>query len=76
MFLPYMGKAAILFNDAEPFEQIVNIPSTEGPMFVYSGENWPVGLEKTTLKDVNVLYLYIAQGQGQITPRRQNFDPN
>ena len=30
MFLPYIGIAAILFNDTEPFEQIVNIPSTEG----------------------------------------------
>ena len=28
-----MGIAAILFNDAEPFEQSVNIPSTEGPMW-------------------------------------------
>ena len=27
-----MGMAAILFNDAESFEQITNIPSTEGPM--------------------------------------------
>ena len=27
-----MGMAAILFNDSEPFEQNVNIPSTEGPM--------------------------------------------
>ena len=32
VFLLYMGMAAILFNDAEPFEQSVNIPSTEGPM--------------------------------------------
>ena len=30
--LPYMGMAAILFNGAEPFNQIVNILSTEGPM--------------------------------------------
>ena len=28
--LPYMGMAAILVNGAEPFEQIVNILSTEG----------------------------------------------
>ena len=37
-----MGMAAILFNDAEPFEQSVNIPSTEGPLWnlVKSGENW------------------------------------
>ena len=29
-FLPHMGMAAILFNGAEPFEQILNTPSTEG----------------------------------------------
>ena len=28
-----MGMAAILFNSAKPFEQIVNSPSTEGPMW-------------------------------------------
>ena len=28
-----MGMAAILFNGAEPFEQIVNIFLTEGPMW-------------------------------------------
>ena len=32
-FLTYMGMAAILFNDAETFEQSVNVPSTEGPMW-------------------------------------------
>ena len=32
VFLPHVGMAAILFNDAEPFEKSVNIPSTEGPM--------------------------------------------
>ena len=28
-----MGMAAILFTDAKPFEQSVNILSTEGPMW-------------------------------------------
>ena len=28
-----MGMAAIFFNGAERFEQIVNIPSTEGPVW-------------------------------------------
>ena len=28
-----MGMAAILFNDQEPFEQIDNTLSTEGPMW-------------------------------------------
>ena len=69
-----MGMAAILFNDAEPFEQSVNIPSTEGPMWnlVKIGQ---VVSEKKMFKDFMVLYLYIAQGQGHITPGGQNFDP-
>ena len=64
--LPYMGMTAILFTDAEPFEQSVNIPSTEGLMWnlVRIGQ---VVSEKM-FKDLMVLYLYIAQGQGQITP--------
>ena len=28
-----MGMTAIFFNSAEPFEQIVNTPLTEGPMW-------------------------------------------
>ena len=31
-FLPYMGMVAILFNGAEPFEQIANTPLTECPV--------------------------------------------
>ena len=62
--LLYMGMAAILFNDAESFEQSVNIPSTEGPLR-YLVKIGQVVLEK---KNFMVLYLYIAQGQGQITP--------
>ena len=52
-----MGMAAILFNSAEPFEQIVNIPSTEGPMW-----NLKIGQavsEKKT-KDFMILFLYTA----------------
>ena len=33
VFLPYMSMAANLFNGVEPFEQILNIPSTEGPIW-------------------------------------------
>ena len=49
-----MGMAAILFNDAEPFEQSVNIPSIEGPMWnlVKIGQ---VILEKKMFKDFKVL---------------------
>ena len=55
VFLPYMGMAAILFNGVEPFEQSVNIPSTEGPMWnlVKIGQ---VDIEKT-FKDFKVLVL-------------------
>ena len=37
-----MGMAAILFNDAEPFEQSVTIFSTD----VKSGENWSSGVRE------------------------------
>ena len=32
LFLPYMGMVAVLFNNAEPLNKIVNTPLTEGPM--------------------------------------------
>ena len=59
-----MGIAAILFNGAEPFEQIFNVTSTEGPMWnlVKIGQLVP----EKTFKDFIILYLYIAQGQGQL----------
>ena len=62
-----MGMAAILFNGAEPFEQIVNISSTENPKrnLVKTGKAIS---EKKTFKDFMILYLFIAQGQGQTTP--------
>ena len=58
--------AAILFNDAEQFKQSINTPSTEGRTWnlVKIGQ---VVLEKKTFKNFKVLYLYIAQGQRQIT---------
>ena len=67
MFLPYMGMAAILFDGAEPFEQIVNIPSIEGLMQNLMKTSKAVP-EKKTFKDFKILYLHIALGQGQITP--------
>ena len=70
-----MGMAAILFNGTEPFEQIVNIPSTEGPMCNLKKMGQVVS-EKKTFKDFMTLYLYIALGQGQETLRGQNFDYN
>ena len=65
-------KIFILFNSAEPFEQTDNIPSNR-KRHVKSGENWS---EKKTLKDYTILFMYIAQRQGQITPRGEQFDCN
>ena len=70
-----MGMTAILFNGAEPFEEIVNILSTEGPIW-YLVKIVQAISEKKTFKNNIILYMYIAQGQGQITPRGQNFDCN
>ena len=57
-----MGMAAILFDHAERFEQSDNTPSTEGPMW-YLVKIGQAVLEKR-LKDYEILYMYIAQGQG------------
>ena len=61
-----MGMMAILFNEAEQFEQIDNIPSTEGPkcnlLKIFQAVS-----EKKTYKDYEILYMFIAQGQRQIT---------
>ena len=64
-FSPYMGMAAILFNHAEWFEQIDDMPSTEGPVWYLV----KIGLAvlKKTYKIYQILCMYIAQGQGQIT---------
>ena len=62
-----MGMAAILSSGAKSFEQIINIPLTEGPMWNLKKMGRAV-LEKKTFKDFMILYQYIAQGQGQITP--------
>ena len=56
-----MGMAAILFKGAEPFEQIVNILSTEDSMWnlVKTVE----AVSEKTFKDFTILYMYIIQGQ-------------
>ena len=41
-----MGMAAIWFNDAEPFEQSVNIPSTESPLWNLVKIGWVVFREE------------------------------
>ena len=68
-----MGMAAILLNDAEPFEQIVNILSTKGIMWILVKIVKAIS-DKKTFKDYMISYMYIAKRQGQITPRGQNID--
>ena len=70
-----MGMAAILLNGTEPFKQIINILSTEGPKWNLVKIAQAVS-EKKKFKNYTILYMYIAQRQGQITPRGQNFDCN
>ena len=50
---------AILFNGADPFEQIINILSTDGPMWNLVKTVHEVS-EKKTFKDFTILYMYIA----------------
>ena len=57
-----MGRVAILFNDAEPFGQLDNIPSTEVPMRNLVKTGLAVS-EKKTFKDYKILYMYVAQGK-------------
>ena len=72
-----MGMVSILISSARAFEQIVNIPSTEGPVLNLVKIGQSVS-EKKTFKDYMSLYMYEykAKGQGQITPMGQNFDCN
>ena len=60
-----MGMVAILFYDAEPFQQTDNMPSTEGPMWNLVQVCRAVS-EKKTFKEFEILYMYIAMEQGQI----------
>ena len=60
-----MGIAAILFSCAEPFEQIGNTLLTEGPMWNLVKISQTVS--EKTFKNYTILYMYIAQWQGQIT---------
>ena len=58
--------AGIFFNDSELFEQTDNMPSTKGLMWnlVKIGQT----VSEKMFKDYKILYMYIAQGQVQITP--------
>ena len=69
-----MGMAVILYNGAESFEQIISTLSTEGPM--WNLVKIACMVSEKTFKNYTILYMYIAQGQKQITPRGQKFDCN
>ena len=57
----------MFFHDAEPFEQIDNLPSTEGPKCNLMKVIGQTVSEKKTFKDYEILYMYIAQGKWPIT---------
>ena len=61
-----MGMTTILFNNAERLEQTDKMPWTEGPKCNLVKIGQAVS-EKKTFKDYEILYIYISQGQGQIT---------
>ena len=61
-----MGMAAILFDGAEPFEQTGKLHLTEGLM--WNMVQIAQAFSEKTFKNYTVLYMYIVQGQGQITP--------
>ena len=65
VFLPYIGMAAILLNGTEAFKVIVNILLTEGPM--WNLVKIAQAISGKIFKNNTILYMYIAQGQGQIT---------
>ena len=60
-----MGMSAILFKDAEPFEQIDNIPLSEGSMWNLVKM---VKLFQKMFMIIRFLYMYVSQVQRQITP--------
>ena len=66
-----MGMAAILFNGAEPFEQIGSTLSTETMWNLVKSAQ---AVSEKTFKNYTILDMYIAQGEGQITSRGQNFE--
>ena len=66
-----MDMTSILLNGEDPFEQIVNILSTERRPYVNhvkSVKSVKIVSKKKTLKDYTILYIYIAQGQRTPVP--------
>ena len=72
--LGQMIKAAILLMVLNHLNKNCQYPFDRRP-HVKSGENCLHSFREGD-KNYTILYLYIALGQGQITPRRQNFDCN
>ena len=66
VFLPYMGMAAILFNIAKPFEQIVSTTLTGVPCEIR--RKMAQFKKRRHLNIYTILYMYKAQEQGQISP--------
>ena len=60
--------AAILFDGKEPFQLVVNMLSTEDPMWKLVKIVQAVS-EKKTFEAFTILYMYITQGQGHLTPK-------
>ena len=62
-------------SGVEPLNKC-SIPFDRRP-YVKSGENWSSGFrEEDVFKVFMILYMYITQGQGQITHEGQNFNCN
>ena len=57
--------AAILFNSAKPFEQIVSTISTDGPIWNLV-KNGPRFQRRRHLKFYTIFYMHKAMRQGQI----------
>ena len=66
--------AAILYINAEPFEQIHNMPLSEGPKcnLVKIGQ----AISEKTFKDYEILYNVYSPGTRADNPGEQNFDCN
>ena len=64
--------AAILLTGVELFEQVVNSLSKDGP--IWNLVKIAQGNLDKKFKIYTMLYMYITQWQGNITPRGKNFD--
>ena len=59
--------AAILFNGAKLFDQIVNNLLPEDPM--WNRIKIAQEVSEKTFKNFTILYMYIVQGKGQVAPK-------